>query len=169
MTVASGFLDVGAFSAWGEVVQVSIGRRAFTVAELVVAIGFLAIIAVVVIGLFVRLTASSSKSADQTVALEVANRLLEEHASSSPAVWKDLSSQQDLQTRVPGVATTFFYRFKFQQIDPDRSLMGALYRLDVDVFWWSGEGQPAHRSLSRRDYGMLQVHLARVVFLENFR
>lgn len=147
----------------------SIGRRAFTVAELVVAIGFLAIIAVVVIGLFVRLTASSSKSADQTVALEVANRLLEAYAGSSPAVWKDLSSQQDLQTRAPGVATTFFYRFQYRQIDPGQSLMGVLYRLDVDVSWWSGGAQDPQQRVYRRDYGMLQVHLGRVVFLESFR
>lgn len=146
-----------------------IGRKAFTVAELVIAIGFLAIIAVVVIGLFVRLTASSSKSADQTVALEVGNRLLEEYASSSPAVWKDLSSRMELQTRAPGVATTFFYRFQYRQIDPDQSLMGALYRLDVNVSWWSGEAQDPQKRVYRRDYGMLQVHLARVVFLENFR
>ena len=82
-------------------------RNAFTVAELIVAIGFLAIIAVVVVGLFVRLTTSSSKSADQSVALEVASRLLDEYAGSTPESWQDASSQQDLQTRDPGSKTTF--------------------------------------------------------------
>lgn len=148
---------------------VNIGRRAFTVAEIVIAIGFLAIIAVVVIGLFVRLTASSSKSADQTVALQVADRLLEEYAGATPSVWKELSNQVDLQTRAPGLETTFFYRLQFQQIDPGNSLMGALYRLDVDVSWWSDEAQNLRARSSRRDYGMLQVHLARAVFLESFR
>ena len=48
--------------------------------------------------LFVRLTASSSKSADKAVALQVADRLLEEYAGATPSVWKEPSSQVDLQT-----------------------------------------------------------------------
>jgi hypothetical protein len=47
--------------------------------------------------LFVRLTASSSKSADQAVALQVADRLLEEYAGATPSVWKEPSSQVDLR------------------------------------------------------------------------
>mgnify|MGYP001058152005 FL=1 len=147
----------------------AIRRSAFTVAELIVAIGFLAIIAVAVIGLFVRLTASSSKSADQSVALEVANKLLDGYAAATPSVWKDVSSQLDLQTRAPGLQTTFYYRFQFKQIDPGNSLMGDLYRLDVDVYWWPPDPQNLQSSPNRRDYGKLQVHLARVVFLESFR
>ena len=144
-------------------------RSAFTVAELIVAIGFLAIIAVVVIGLFVRLTTSSSKSADQSVALEVASRLLDEYAGASPASWKDASSQQDLQTRDPGSSTTFYYRLKSKQIDDTKGLMGDLYRLDVDVYWWPTNPNQLQATPNRRDYGKLQVHLARVVFVESFR
>jgi type II secretory pathway pseudopilin PulG len=144
-------------------------RNAFTVLELVVAIGFLAIIAVVVIGLFVRLTSSSSKSADQSVALEVASRLLDEYSGSTPESWKDASSQQDLQTRDPGAKTTFYYRFRSKQIDDTKSLMGDLYRLDVDVYWWPDDPTKLAQSSNRRDYGKLEVHLARVVFVERFR
>lgn len=144
-------------------------RKAFTVAELIVAIGFLAIIAVVVIGLFVRLTSSSSKSADQSVALEVASRLLDEYAGAAPEVWKDVSSQQDLQTRDPGSKTTFYYRFRSKQIDDSSSLMGDLYRLDVDVYWWPDNPNKLTQTANRRDYGKLEVHLARVVFVERFR
>lgn len=143
-------------------------RLAFTVAELVVAIGFLAIIAVVVIGLFVRLTTSSSKSADQSVALEVASRLLDEYAGSSPSDWTTVSSQQELQTRDPGSKTTFYYRFKHRVID-SQSLMGDLYRLDVDVYWWPDDPTRLQKTPNRRDYGKLQVHLGRVVFVEQFR
>lgn len=144
-------------------------RNGFTVAELIVAIGFLAIIAVVVIGLFVRLTSSSSKSADQSVALEVASRLLDEYAGASPESWKTASNQLDLQTRDPGARTTFYYRFRSKQIDDTKSLMGDLYRLDVDVYWWPDDPKNLSKTPNRRDYGKLQVHLARVVFVERFR
>ena len=165
----SDFTHIGATPLGAEQCSVAIRRSAFTVAELIVAIGFLAIIAVAVIGLFVRLTASSSKSADQSVALEVANKLLDGYAAATPSVWKDVSSQLDLQTRAPGLQTTFYYRFQFKQIDPGNSLMGDLYRLDVDVYWWPPDPQNLQSSPNRRDYGKLQVHLARVVFLESFR
>lgn len=144
-------------------------RNAFTVLELVVAIGFLAIIAVVVIGLFVRLTTSSSKSADQSVALEVASRLLDEYSGASPETWKGVSNRQDLQTRDPGSTTTFYYRFRSKQIDDTKSLMGDLYRLDVDVYWWPDDPTKLTKTPNRRDYGKLEVHLARVVFVESFR
>ncbi|MFN8610518.1 MAG: type II secretion system protein [Vulcanimicrobiota bacterium] len=144
-------------------------RKAFTVAELIVAIGFLAVISVVVIGLFVRLTASSSKSADQSAALEVASRLLDEYARSTPEAWQGISSQQDLQTRDPGSKTTYYYRLRHRQIDDGKSLMGDLYRLDVDVFWWPSDSSKLNATPNRRDYGKLKVSLGRVVFVEHFR
>ena len=144
-------------------------RSGLTVAELVVSIGFLAIIAVVVIGLFVRLTASSSKSADQSVALEIASRLLDEYARASPEDWKGVAAQQDLQTRDPGSKTTYYYRLRHKQIDDGKSMMGDLYRLDVDVFWWPDDPTKLDKTPSRRDYGKLKVSLGRVVFVERFR
>lgn len=149
--------------------SMSVRRIGFTVAELIVAIGFLAVISVVVIGLFVRLTASSSKSADQTAALEVASRLLDEYARAAPEEWMNVSSQQDLHTRDPGSKTTYYYRLRHRQIDDGQSLMGDLYRLDVDVFWWPADPSRLDRTPSRRDYGKLKVSLARTVFVERFR
>lgn len=146
------------------------GRRiAFTVAELIVAIGFLAVISVIVIGLFVRLTASSSKSADQSAALEVASRLLDEYARAAPEEWKNVDSRQDLQTRDPGSKTTYYYRLRHKQIDDGTSLMGDLYRLDVDVFWWPANQARLDQTPNRRDYGKLKVSLGRAVFVEHFR
>jgi hypothetical protein len=127
--------------------------------------GLLAVIAIVLIGLFVRLTASSSKSSDQVVAAEIASRLLEQYAHASPENWMTASAQQGLQTRDPGSSTVFYYQLKPRLItDPSSSQMGDLYRLDVDVYWWQNQSQP-----NRRDYGRLNVHLARVVFVEAFR
>lgn len=138
---------------------------AFTVAELVVAIGLLAVIAVVVIGLFVRITASSSKSADQTVALEIANRVLDQYANSSPADWETASSKQDLQTRDPASKTTFHYHLESRPLTHSTSNMGDMYRLDVNVYWWTNR----EAEDTRRDYGRLRVRLSRCVFVEQIK
>lgn len=138
---------------------------AFTVSELVVAIGLLAIIAVVVIGLFVRITASSSKSVDQTVALEIANRVLDQYANSSPSEWDSASSQQDLQTRDPASKTTFHYHLESRPLTNGTSKMGDMYRLDVNVYWWTNKESEDQR----RDYGRLRVRLSRCVFVEQIK
>lgn len=144
-------------------------RSGFTVAELIVAIGLLAVIAVFVIGLFVRLTASSSKSADQSVALEVASRFLDEYARATPEDWKTVSSKQELQTRDPASSTSYYYRLRYKPIDDGASQMGDLYRLDVDVFWWPTNPSKLDQTPNRRDYGRLRVSLGRVVFVESIR
>ena len=47
--------------------------------------------------------------------------------------------------------------------------MGDLYRLDVDVYWWPNDPTKLTKTPNRRDYGKLEVHLARCVFVERFR
>jgi prepilin-type N-terminal cleavage/methylation domain-containing protein len=143
-------------------------RRGFTISELVVAIGLLAIIAVVVIGLFVRITVSSSKSVDQSAALELAHRVLDEYADADPSTWDAVESDQDLQTHDPALKTTFYYRLSNRRISTAEDEMGNLYRLDVDVSWWPANAanpQPGQR----RDYGKLSLQLSRTVFVEQFK
>lgn len=143
-------------------------RRAFTLAELVFSIGLLALIALVSIGFFVRLTVSSTKSEDQTVALELANKVLEEYAGVDPAYW-EVASSETFSSRDPRTQTTFYYRLRFRRLSRADAEMGDLYRLDVDVSWWPADpGQP-HQQTRRRDYGKLQVHLSDVVFIEDYR
>ncbi len=138
--------------------------RAFTIAELIVAIGLLAIIAVVIIGLFVRLTTSSSKSVDQSVAMEVANRFLDEYVDASPSQWDAVNSNVQLQTHDPVSKTTFYYKLRHRLVSSPAAQMGDLYRLDMAVSWCPN----ADPNLPRRDYGKLQVHLSRLVFVEDF-
>lgn len=143
-------------------------RRGFTIAELVFAIGLLALIAVVSIGFFVRLTASSTKSGDQAVAVELASRVLEEYSQRDPAYWA-LNSGEELSTHDPETNTTFYYRLRYRRLSPADARMGDLYRLDVDVSWWAPDPSNRHAPATRRDYGKLGLHMSNVVFVEDFR
>lgn len=142
-------------------------RRGFTIGELIVALGLLAVIATVVVGLFLRLTVSSTKSEDQTVALEIANRLLDEYAEADPSTW-NVSANQDLETHDPSSKTTFYYRLRNRKISDDSNPMGYLFRLDVDVSWWPADPANPHASTMHRRYGKTTLHLSRVVFVEDF-
>lgn len=135
-------------------------------AELVLAIGLLAIIAVVVIGLFVRFTVSSTKSSDQTAALELAHKLLDEYADADPSFW-DVSADQELTTHDTQTSTEFVYRLDYEQLSPNDAQMGDLYRLDVFVAWWPDGG--ARERNQRRDYGQLHLNLSRLIFVENLK
>ncbi len=140
--------------------------RAFTIAELVLSIGLLAVIAVVVIGLFLRFTVSSTKSSDQTVALELANQLLDQYVDADPDFW-DLKADQEFRTHDTETATEFSYRLDFRQLSNSDAQMGDLYRLDVYVSWWPDGGDRDKNQ--RRDYGQLHLNLSRVVFVENLK
>lgn len=142
-------------------------RLGFTIAELVLAIGLLALIAVVSIGFFVRLTVSSTKSEDQTVALELANKVLEEYAGLDPAYWQ-VATAEDFSSRDPRTQTTFYYNFRYRRLSQSDARMGHLYRLDVDVSWWPADPNNPHAAPQRRDYGKLQVHLSDIVFVEDY-
>lgn len=140
-------------------------------AELVAALGLIALLLLLVMGLFVRLNVSSSKSTDKAVALELASKVLEIQAGSSPPLWEleaqKTNAAQGLELRAPGSNTNFYYTFSYQRIsDASDSQMGDLYRLDVSVHWWPESSKADH---TRGSYGRLQVHLARVVFVEQFR
>ncbi|MBT9587081.1 type II secretion system protein [bacterium] len=144
-------------------------KRGFTISELVVAIGLLAIIAVVVIGLFLRITVSSTKSVDQSAALELAHRVLDEYADADPSTWNAVQADEDLQTHDPALKTTFYYRLRNRRINGSGDVMGDLYRLDVDVSWWPADPTLAVSTARRRDYGKLSLHLSRTVFVEQFK
>jgi Tfp pilus assembly protein PilE len=140
-------------------------RRALTIAELVFAIGLLAVLAVVSIGFFVKLSSSSTKTADQTVALELGSKILEEYSGRDPAFWLE-RGEQELQVHEPSSQTTFYYRVRHRRLSPVDAPMGDVYRLDVDVYWWPEDPANPQRT-KRRDYGRLNVHLSNVVFVDD--
>jgi prepilin-type N-terminal cleavage/methylation domain-containing protein len=141
-------------------------RRGFTIAELVLAIGLLGIIAVVVIGLFVRFTISSTKSSDHTVASELATKLLDDYVDSDPAFW-DVHANQELRSHDTETSTTFTYQLDYKLLSGSDAEMGDLYRLDVFVSWWPDGGEGKRNQ--RRDYGQLHLNLSRIVFVERLK
>ena len=133
------------------------------------AIGLLAVIAVVIIGLFLRLTVSSSKSVDQSAALEIAHQVLDEYSDADPSTWSSVQSEKSLQTHDPKQKTTFYYRLRHRRVTDVNDPRGDLYRLDVDGSWWPDSPGAPHSSSNRRDYGKLTLHLSRAVFVEHFK
>lgn len=126
--------------------------------------GLLAILITVLIGLFVRLGIGSTKTLDRSMALELAHRILEEHAANSPTTWQI----QDQHSETLGVGRPpilFEYRLDSALLSDASNPMGDLYRMDVDVSWWP----QGNASSQRRDYGRLTLRLSRVVFVPGRR
>jgi hypothetical protein len=125
------------------------------------AIGILALVLTVLIGFFLRLNVSSSKSSDQTVAFELASRLLEEAAESGPEDWQTAPGTEQLQSQDFAGNTTFHHRLTSTLLDSGDTAMGEMYRLDVEV-WWAPKSE-------RVGTGKLRVRLSRAVFVENHK
>jgi len=138
-------------------------RVGLSLAEIMLAIGLLAILITVLIGLFLRLNLGATKTLDRTMALELANRILEEHSANSPQTW---NFQDRFRSEAIGRAPLDFeYKLDATLLSATNNPMGDLYRLDVDVSWWP----EVDKSRPRRDYGVLSLRLSRVVFVQSLR
>lgn len=131
-------------------------------------IGLLALIVVFVIGLFARLNIAATKSVDKSVAMELAQRVLDSAAAVAPAQWDTFRGTQDLASRTTPVTTTYFYELDSRVLTAPNEPMGDLYRLDVEVSWWPADSSNAQKS-RRRDYGKLHLRLSRVIWVEAMR
>ena len=154
--------------ATGPVVHLSRMRRAgLTLAEVVVAIGILAVAGLAIISVFAKLVTSQSKSGYQTVARMLAQEVLEEASIAGPPLWGMTDPTQEL-TRSYRMQSSpepvpFSYKLSVSSVRlleyPDP--MGEIYQLEVDV-WWFGEGPNAGRTdLGRTSLkGFRQVYVA---------
>ena len=143
-------------------------NRGLTLAELVIAIGLLASIIVIVIGLFVKLMNASTKGLDQTVALDIAQNKLDQAAQSSPSKWLIYNSEAHSVTD-PRTPTTFHYTLTPRELTSNSAAdnkMGDMYHLDLEVYWWPEKDKEVS---TRRDMGRLSVKLSRVVYIENMK
>lgn len=139
-------------------------RVGLSLAEIVLAIGLLAILITVMIGLFLRLNLGATKTLDRTMALELANRILEEHAGNSPQTW-NIEARFRSGEGVGRAPLDFEYKLDATLLSEPNNPMGDLYRLDADVSWWP----EVDKAGPRRDYGMLHLRLSRVVFVQSLR
>lgn len=139
---------------------------------MVVALALLAVITVATTVFFLRLIMSSTKGADQTVALELADSVLNQSADLPPGDWAALHDEHSavLQSHGEEAPTVYTYRLDVNEVEgarawatpapPDDHVMGGLYRLDVEVTWWD----TGHKQLGR-----LRAHASRVVFVERLK
>ena len=158
------------------------GRPAFSFGELLIAIMLLALIIVVVVGLFVKLMNASTKGLDQTVALDIAQNKLDFAAASTPAKWTFFSSEPHSITD-PRTPTPFYYVLTAKDMSsyvgppghllPPSDLMGDLYKLDIDVYWWPANLNVTNVTVTqgtvRQEIGRLSVHLSRAVYIANMK
>ena len=109
--------------------------RAFTLSEIVIALGVFSMVSLAIIGVFTKLLTSSHKSSEQSAAELLAITVLERASRSGPSDWGlapgEVSRRLETSDRSSG--TEFHY-----QLTP--SLLktgphGSLYQLDISVSW----------------------------------
>ena len=139
-------------------------HRAFSMAELLIAVVILGVVIVTVMGLFLMLMNGSTKGLDQTVALDIAQNELDFCAGSTPAKWLALNGGVMGEAETHPVTdsstnTTFYWVLTPTELsvtptplnvssppvasdpfnialNPNTNAMGDVYRLDMDVYWW---------------------------------
>lgn len=127
---------------------------------MLVSLGLLALLGLMLIGLFLRLHIGSTKTGDQQIALEIGERFLEEAAFAPPESWEETASQS-LSVTDPVAKTEFTTRLRYLQVSASDNPLGDLYRLDAEISWWDPEQK------TRRDYGQLKVSLSRFVYVNH--
>lgn len=133
--------------------------------EILLATFLLTTCLVFVCTLLLGLFRSSTKGEDQTVALELADKMLTQMALTDPALWPGIVSDPNiLYTHDPSVQTEFRAEYRADPLpEPADTLgMGDLYDVTVRVYWWSDSGPDKTRS----GYGRQTVSLSRVIYVE---
>ena len=139
-------------------------KRGLTLAETVLAIGFLAVIAISMAGVFTHLLNSSAKGNDLTAGRLLAQKVLDRAARSGPPSWGFTSITnvaQDITTHDSRTQTTFVYNLIPSSLKQDTGLPGTireLYFLEVTVTWWNDE--------TRAEFGELRTTLGQSVLVE---
>lgn len=137
-----------------------------------ISFALLAVVIVVVIGLFVKLLNASTKGLDQTVALDIAQNRLDVVASSPASKWEGYSKSTDMVVVDSRTATTFHYKLTYQELSSPGgqadNKMGDLYLVNVEVFWWPDD-QKNPQASKRTEMGQLKVNLSRIVYVENMK
>lgn len=142
-------------------------RRGFTLAEVVVSLGLLALMLVSTLILFSKLLASTTKNGYLEAAGVYADQILE-HAVSHPASSSPLYAaltvgEQDLMVEGETSPTKFVYRLEARQV-ATANPHGERWLLQVEVRWWTAETQEA--AASRTDYGLLRTRQSRLVYVK---
>ena len=121
------------------------------------------VVTVFVVGLFLRLFQSSTKTLDSAVAIEMAESIVSQAKDADPASWPTLEGAQNVYNRDARTTTEFVAKVHSEQIRSTQ--MGEVYELAVEVYWMD----QATKATNRRDYGRQSVLLSRLVYVSNMK
>ncbi len=134
--------------------------RGFSLAELMIAFGLLAMILIGSITLFTSLLAANRKSASTMVGITFANLKLDEIAES--ATFTNLSGAQGVYVMDPNLGTQFFFQTQATPLSAVTSgtspYLGG-YLVTVDVWWNSSSPTQAKAGV-----GLQSVKLQRFLY-----
>lgn len=136
-------------------------RLGLSLIEVILALGLLAGVALVIIGVFLSLFQATTKNKDQGTAELLMESILERTTATGPPNWGVPSTGTRLPAPQPGDQTDFFYQVDTRLLS-DGSTPGELWKVTVTVAWWSQEDRPLRES--RVGYGNTQVSGTRSVF-----
>jgi prepilin-type N-terminal cleavage/methylation domain-containing protein len=151
--------------ALGEKVEgASLGEpsRGFSLLELMLSVGLLAVVLLFVIASFTSLLRGGRKSADLTAANFIADALIQKMQADSNFLQSALSGtiygaeqgqrQKDLNNVV------YDYSVTADQIQVSSSPLQNLYQVNVEVWWWGNQAQ------KKLGYGKLYTRLTRIFY-----
>ena len=128
------------------------------------AMALLMVIVTFLAGLFTHLFIASNKSLDSSIALELADSVLNQANDSDPATWPALAASQALYNRDPRSTTEFHTVLSFPPTPVLTHDMGQMYEVNVEVYWMGDN--PGE---SRRDYGRQAVKLSKIIYVSNMQ
>lgn len=151
------------------VARARVRASGLTLAEIVLAMGILAFIALTVVGVFLALLQSSAKNREQAMAELLTESLLEKAAAVGPPDWGvrgqiGIQKKAEDEWEFPSDGPTFFYQLDPVKVDtrPD-SAAGETWKITATVGWWLAEDAPRIET-SRVGFGNQYVKGVRTVY-----
>jgi Tfp pilus assembly protein PilV len=145
-------------------------NKAFTLAELLLAVGLISIVVLTVLGLGISVLSGTRKSIDTTVGQQIAEAELQRSIyqaedSSSDPLWSASSPSDSFQNYTIAVKSTSYAVALYAQDLYDSSTGLALgnstfnksKKVDARVTWWNTGG------VGRTGYGLLQASASQVI------
>lgn len=148
--------------------RLNISRRhglGLTLSEIVVSLGILALVALVIVGVFLALIKSSAKNREQVMAELLSQSVLDRAASEGPAGWGvGQRIGERLEAKLENDGSRFFY-----QVDPVRikaatppPSVGQSWEVTVTVGWWTADSKSLEQT--RVGFGNQYVKAVRSVY-----
>ena len=136
------------------------GKRGFTLAELMLSLGLLTVILIGSVSLFTRLLAANRKVASTMVGVTFAHSKLEEIAESGN--FSNLNGSQGVYLMDPSLGTQFYYRTQSEPLSAVTSgssqyLGGYLVHIDV---WWNANSPTE----AKPGVGLQRVQVSRFLY-----